>query len=88
MRDRVWLMNNRAIALRRMERLDDAIAAFKTGSRLDGYGGPDVSQVLNLGSFLCLIGRPAEALQVIEPVGEMTGYGRMVQTAVHHCAAL
>ncbi|NYZ61568.1 hypothetical protein [Luteimonas deserti] len=86
--ERVWLFNNRAIALRRMGRLDDAVAAFTAGSRLDEQGGVNVSQALNLGAFLCMLGRPVDAVRAIEQAGEMTGYGRMVQAGVRHCAAL
>ena len=86
--DRIWVMNNKAIALRRAGRFDEAAAQFKAAGELGEGGGDNVSQRLNLGTFLCAIGRPTEALAVIEPVGDMSGYGRMVQTAVQHCAAL
>lgn len=86
--DRVWVMNNKAIALRRAGRFDEAAAQFEQAGRLGENGGDNVSQRLNLGTFLCRIGRPTDALRVIEPVGDMSGYGRMVQTAVRHCAAL
>ncbi|MFC0679561.1 hypothetical protein ACFFGH_17125 [Lysobacter korlensis] len=86
--DRIWVMNNKAIALRRAGRFDEAATQFELAGELDENGGDNVSQRLNLGTFLCRIGRPTDALRVIEPVGHMSGYGRMVQTAVRHCAAL
>lgn len=85
--DRIWVMNNRAIALRRAGRFDEAAAQFERAGKLDENGGDNVSQRLNLGTFLCLIGRPADALRAVESVGTMSGYGLMVQTAVRHCAA-
>lgn len=86
--DRIWVMNNKAIALRRGGRFDEAAVQFEAAGRLDENGGDNVSQLLNLGTFLCHVGRPADALRVIGPVGDMSGYGRMVQTAVRHCAAV
>ena len=85
--DRVWLMNNRAIALRRMGRIDEALEQMLVASELEEEGQPNVSQALNLGGFYCGLGRPDDALEAIAPVGMMSGYGRMVQMAVKHCAA-
>lgn len=85
--ERVWLVNNRAIALRRLGRIDEALAQMQEASRLTEDGEPNVSQVLNLGQFYCSLGRPDDAVKMIAQVGEMSGYGRMVQAAVQHCAA-
>lgn len=85
--DRIWLMNNRAIALRRMGRIDEALEQMLVARGLEEDGQPNVSQALNLGSFYCGLGRPGHALDAIAPVGMMSGYGRMVQMAVKHCAA-
>lgn len=85
--EQIWLMNNRAIALRRLGRIDEALAQMQHASGLTEDGSPNVSQVLNLGQFYCSLGRPADAVKVIAQVGEMSGYGRMVQAAVQHCAA-
>lgn len=85
--EQVWLMNNRAIALRRLGRIDEALAQLQHASRLTEDGEPNVSQVLNLGQFYCSLGRPKDAVRMIAQVGEMSGYGRMVQAAVQHCAA-
>lgn len=82
--DRVWLMNNRTIALRRLGRIDEALAQLKYAST-QGEGeerATNVSQVLNLGSFYCALGRPKEALEAIRPVGNMSGYGNMVHSLV------
>lgn len=84
----VWLLNNRAIAQRRLGKLYDAQADLFRGATLDEYGGANVSQALNLGQFLCQRGRPDEALAAIGRVGSMSGYGRMVQASIEHCAAV
>lgn len=85
--DQVWLMNNRAIALRRLGHIDEALEQMEHASRLTEQGEPNVSQLLNLGQFYCSLGRPDDALKVIAKAGEMSGYGRMVQASVQHCAA-
>ena len=84
----VWILNNRAIAQRRLGKLYDAQADLFRGTLMDESGGANVSQVLNLGQFLCQRGRPDEALAAIGRVGDMSGYGRMVQVSVEHCAAV
>lgn len=84
-----WVMNDRASALRRLGRLDEALAELDSASRMDESGRPNVSQVLNLASLYCSAGRPKEALRAVERVKSgMSGYGRMVLSAVQHHAAL
>lgn len=84
----VWIVNHRAIAQRRLGKLYDAQADLFRGTLMDESGGANVSQVLNLGQFLCQRGRPDEALAAIGRVGDMSGYGRMVQVSIEHCAAV
>jgi len=87
--DQVWLMNNRAIALRRMGRSDEALTELVRASKLTEDGGQsNVNQALNLGMFYCSLGRPDDALQAIAPAESMSGYGLMVKTLVQYCAAL
>ncbi|WP_460711559.1 tetratricopeptide repeat protein [Lysobacter terrae] len=84
-----WVMNDRASALRRLGRLDEALAEMESASRVDESGAPNVSQVLNLASLYCSAGRPKDALRAVERVKSgMSGYGRMVLSAVQHHAAL
>lgn len=84
-----WLMNNRAIALRRLGRHDEALAELERASHLTEHGEPNVSQALNLGQFRCQLGRPEQALQAIAHAGDdISGYGKMVEASVRHCAAL
>lgn len=82
-----WVGNTRAIALRRLGRLDEAVAAMREASQLGEAGGENVSQVLNLGSLLCGLGRWDEARATIAGVGEMSGYGKMVEADIDHCIA-
>lgn len=77
--DFVWLLNNRAIALRRLGRTDEAVATLETASRLSERGDPNVSQVLNLAMLYAGLGRADEALGILASVGQMSDYGRSVQ---------
>ena len=86
--DQVWLMNNRAIALRRMGRIDEALAQMRRASRLSEDGQMNVSQALNLGDFYCGLQRPDDATGAVEHIGAVSDYGRMVLQKVRHCAAL
>ncbi|MCD9028826.1 hypothetical protein LDO26_11470 [Luteimonas sp. BDR2-5] len=86
--DAIWLHNNRALALRRLARHDEALAELQRASEMREQGSINVSQVLNLGNFHTSLAQPQEALRVIEPVGRMSGYGRMVQALIQLDAAL
>ena len=86
--DAIWLHNNRAIALRRLQRDDEALAALRHASAMREQGAINVSQVLNLGNFHASLGQPEDALRVIAPVGRMSGYGRMVQALIQLRASL
>lgn len=85
---KIWIMNHRAIALRRLGRHDEALATLQRASKLSEEGQANVSQALNLGTFHCDFGRPDEALDAISVLGGMSGYGRMVQARIQQCAAL
>lgn len=88
MEQQVWLMNNRAIALRRLGRIDEAEAELRRAGELSERGTLNVSQILNLGSFYCSLGRPADALATLKGVGDnISDYGRMVENSVRLCAA-
>lgn len=85
---KIWILNNRSIALRMLGRNNDAIAALERASKLSEDGQTNVSQALNLGTLYCELNRPDEALAAIGLLGEMSGYGRMVQARIQQCAAL
>lgn len=84
----IWLMNNRSIAYERMGKPMEALAELKRARGFDEGGGVNVSQALNLGMFYCRLQQPRDALAEIAHVGDMSGYGRMVETNVQLCAAL
>lgn len=84
----VWLINNRAIAYARMGKVDEAIAELERAAAIPMNGGPNVSQVLNLGTLYCYAGRPEDAVRsvAISQKG-MSPFGQLVQGTVLLCAA-
>jgi tetratricopeptide (TPR) repeat protein len=85
----VWLRNFRTMALRRLGRIDEAVAALETASRMTEDGRVNVSQVLNLADFLNRLGRADAAHAALARVGtSLSGYGRMVQMQEEMYAAL
>jgi tetratricopeptide (TPR) repeat protein len=86
MHNQVWLMNLRSDALLALGKREEALAELKRARDLDENGGANVSQALNLGELYCRLQRPREALREITRVGSTSGYGRMVQAAMEHCA--
>ena len=85
---RVWMLNHRANALRRLGRADEALDVLRKAAGLDEEGAANVSQVLNLGELYCALGCPDDSLATIARAGRMSGFGRMVQTYVQLCAAV
>jgi tetratricopeptide (TPR) repeat protein len=85
---RVWLMNNRAIALRRLGRIDEALSALEAASRLTGNGRISPSQALNLGGLYCSLGRPDDALAAIANAEKMSGFGQMSKVTVELRASI
>lgn len=87
----VWLMNDRAVALRRMGRTQEALDEMLRARVMTESGHPNVSQALNLGSLLCRMGKPDEADEAIAEVAtldkEISGYGRMVEASIRTCIA-
>ena len=84
----VWLMNNRAVAMRRLGRIDDALADMQRASALTEDGQTNVSQALNLGTLYCELARPDDALVAIDTLGQMSPYGELVESLVRFRAAL
>jgi tetratricopeptide (TPR) repeat protein len=85
---RVWLLNNRAIALYRLGRSDEAAADLERAIAFDPEEGPNVNQTLNLGTLRCDMGRPREAAEGVAAVKGMSTYGELVQALVLLCAAV
>lgn len=85
-----WMLNTRAIALRRLGRIDDAVALMERIRDDPENGRPNVSQTINLGMFHCQIGRPRDALAGIARIDDagMSDYGRTQFASVRLCAAV
>lgn len=86
---RAWLLNNRAVALYRLGRAQDALADMERARRLANVRGPNVSQTLNLGELHCTSGRAEDARRMADAIegGGISDYGRMFQARVRLCAA-
>lgn len=84
-----WLLNNRAVALYRLGRTQEALADMERARRLPTRSGPNVSQTLNLGEFHCILGRADDAKRMADAVdaAPVSDYGRMFQARVRLCAA-
>lgn len=84
-----WLLNNRAVALYRLGRTQDAFADMERARRLTNARGPNVSQTLNLGELHCASGRAEDARRMADAIegGAISEYGRMFQARVRLCAA-
>lgn len=84
-----WLLNNRAVALYRLGRTQEALADMERARRLSDGEGPNVSQTLNLGEFHCMQGNAADARRMADAVdgGQISDYGRMFQARLRLCAA-
>ncbi len=86
-RDRlIWLLDGRSQALAMLGRDDEALSALAKAARRPEDGGPNVSQVLNLGVMYAALGRSKEALEQVNDVENMSGYGRMTREAIRTCA--
>ncbi len=84
-----WLLNNRAVALYRLGRTQEALADMERARRLANTPGPNVSQTLNLGELHCASGRGEDARRMADAIegGGISAYGRMFQARVRLCAA-
>jgi tetratricopeptide (TPR) repeat protein len=84
----IWVYNNRAKALQALGRYDEAVELLRTTTRKAEDGDINVSQSINLGSLLCRMERPREALETIALIGDMSSYGRTQYESVRLNAAL
>lgn len=74
-----WLLDHRARVLECLGRRDEALQRRIRAAQLTENGGSNTSQALNLAHALADRERPAEALEVLEAVGPMSGYGKTVE---------
>jgi hypothetical protein len=83
-----WLLTERAMALERVGRADEAVQELQTASRLSEEGARNVSQSIDLSALLCRLNRPQEALAAIADVGPVSEYGSAEIEVVRLKAAL
>jgi beta-barrel assembly-enhancing protease len=83
-----WLLYERAMALERMGRSDEAVKELQAASRLSEEGARNVSQSISLGALLCRLNRPGEALAAIADVGPVSEYGSAEIEVIRLQAAL
>lgn len=86
---RVWTMNNRAVALRRLGRVDESLRELEAASRLEENGHPNVSQILNLAQSYCSMAKPQKARETLARLGDsLSPYGHMVKASSEHRIAV
>lgn len=85
-----WVLNTRAIALRRLGRLDEAVALMERIHRNPEQGRPNVSQAINLATYECQAGHPERSLQRLDRIvdSDVSAYGRVQVAAVRLCVAV
>jgi len=84
-----WFLNLREVALERAGRWDEAVAQLTKASLLSEEYSGNVSQLINLGSLYCALGRPKEALTAIDSVLAATSaYGASAMEMVRLDAAV
>lgn len=82
-----WLLNSRLTALRRLGRLDDALATAQQATRIGALGPNSIEHQLNIGFLLISLGRPQEAAQAVQGIQGLAGYGKAAQALVQFAAA-
>jgi hypothetical protein len=79
----------RAVALETLGRWDEGVEELVAGSRLRENRQANVSQIIELANLYCELGRPAEAVPILDKVGaNISGYGAMQKESVRLWAAL
>jgi L-fucose mutarotase/ribose pyranase (RbsD/FucU family) len=83
-----WFYDFRSTAYQGLGKWDDGVRALEEGSRQPEQTGPNVSQVLNLASLYCSLGRAQDIRATIQRMGKASAYGDGVRLAAEHCAAM
>ena len=81
-----WLMNDLASLFYVDNRVEEADALMARAAALMEHGQPNVSQVINSATMLSYQSRHAEALAVLEWVGDASDHGRMLVRSVAACS--
>ncbi|KAG1261867.1 hypothetical protein G6F66_014335 [Rhizopus arrhizus] len=77
-----WLLNSRLTALRRLGRLDDALATAQQATRIGALGPNSIEHQLNIGFLFISLGRPQAAAQAVQGIQGLAGYGKAAQALV------
>lgn len=77
----------RAFALSRLGRWDEAVEQMRAASLEREAGATNVSQVIDLASMLCDLGRAREALAALDDVGRASARGAMIVEEIRVAAA-
>ncbi len=85
-----WLLDMRSHMLFLLGRWDEAVEQMRLASQTKEGASVNVSQVINLGSLLNRLQRPAEARDAVKPLrpGSMSSFGQMQKWDVELSAAL
>ena len=85
--DIAWLLNNRAIAQRRLGDIDAALATLEAAAQFKQEGQTNISQWLNLAAWQAALLQPRKALETSARVGDnLSPYGEAVQQWVRFSA--
>lgn len=81
-----WLLNIRAIAQRRIGRMDAALTTLELATRFNEMGMDNVSQRLNLGNWYRALQQPDKALAAVDFTTELSPFGENVRQWVRFLA--
>jgi tetratricopeptide (TPR) repeat protein len=84
----IWLLNERARALFKLHRYEEALEAMKGAAQRSEQGSPNVSQRINLAGEYNALGRSKEALAQLDAVSNASAYGGMQVESERFRAAL
>jgi tetratricopeptide (TPR) repeat protein len=86
---KIYIMTNRAVALDRLGRTDEALAQFQQATLVEQNRDANIEHVLNLADYYCDLGRADDALATVAKVGEWLSVSGTVRVAsIKHCAAV
>lgn len=82
-----WLLTNRMVALRRLDRLDDAVAMARLAEKVGARGEDHLDHVMNLAFMLAATDQLDEAQTVLARLEKPTPYGESAQALIDFVAA-
>ena len=81
-----WVMDTQGRALASLGRPDEAVAQWRKAIQFDEYKVANVSQRMNLAELLNYLGRPDEAMKLLDEVTSASPYGK-AEAAVERISA-